>query len=52
MGSERCIRDSVYVGIGDVKSQEGQIWVALMYAGNMKLYNLTIFIDYNRMQID
>ena len=42
----------VYCVIGDGESQEGQIWEALMYAGNMKLDNLTIFIDYNRMQID
>ena len=41
-----------YCIIGDGESQEGQIWEALMYAGNMGLDNLTIFIDYNRMQID
>ena len=43
---------TIYAIIGDGESQEGQIWEALMYAGNMKLDNLTVFIDYNRMQID
>lgn len=42
----------VYAVIGDGESQEGQIWEAMMYAGNMKLDNLTIFLDNNKMQID
>lgn len=42
----------VYCFIGDGESQEGQIWEAMMYAGNMKLDNLTIFLDNNGMQID
>ena len=42
----------VYAIIGDGESQEGQIWEAMMYAGNMGLDNLTIFLDNNKMQID
>ena len=42
----------VYAIIGDGESQEGQVWEALMFAGNKKLNNLTVFLDNNRMQID
>lgn len=42
----------VYALIGDGESQEGQIWEAAMYAPHQKLDNLTVFMDYNRMQID
>lgn len=42
----------VFCVLGDGESQEGQVWEALMYAGNMKLGNLVIFIDNNGMQID
>ena len=42
----------VFCIMGDGESQEGQVWEALMYAGNMGLDNLVIFIDNNGMQID
>lgn len=42
----------VYCIIGDGESQEGQIWEAAMLAGARKLDNLTVFLDYNKMQID
>ena len=42
----------VFCILGDGESQEGQVWEALMYAGNMRLGNLIIFIDNNGMQID
>ncbi|MDE5756562.1 MAG: transketolase [Clostridia bacterium] len=42
----------VFCILGDGESQEGQVWEALMYAGNMRLNNLVIFIDNNGMQID
>ncbi|HOO31709.1 MAG TPA: transketolase [Thermotogota bacterium] len=46
-------RDSrVYCIIGDGESQEGQIWEAAMLAPAKKLDNLTVFQDYNKMQID
>ncbi|MDE7215875.1 MAG: transketolase [Clostridia bacterium] len=42
----------VFCILGDGESQEGQVWEALMYAGNTGLDNLVIFIDNNGMQID
>ncbi|MDE5990116.1 MAG: transketolase [Clostridia bacterium] len=42
----------VFCILGDGESQEGQVWEALMYAGNMRLDNLIIFVDNNGMQID
>jgi transketolase len=45
-------RFHVYCMIGDGESQEGQIWEAAMSAGNFKLDTLTVFLDYNRGQID
>jgi transketolase len=42
----------VYCIIGDGESQEGQIWEAAMLAPAKKLDNLTVFQDYNKMQID
>lgn len=44
--------NKVFCIIGDGESQEGQIYEALMYAGNKKLDNLIIFLDNNKMQID
>lgn len=41
----------IYAIIGDGESQEGQIWEAVMYAAQQKLANLTVLVDYNRMQI-
>jgi len=38
--------------IGDGESQEGQIWEAAMSAPKFGLDNLTVFLDYNRGQID
>ena len=42
----------VYCFLGDGESQEGQVWEALMYAGNQGLDNLTIFLDNNKIQLD
>lgn len=42
----------VYCMIGDGESQEGQIWEAAMSAVKFKLDNLTVFLDYNKGQID
>lgn len=42
----------VYAIIGDGESQEGQIWEAAMTAVHYKLDNLTVFLDYNQLQID
>ncbi|MDD4315703.1 MAG: transketolase [Clostridia bacterium] len=46
------IDNYIYAIIGDGESQEGQIYEALMYAGNKQLNNLIIFQDNNKMQID
>lgn len=42
----------VYALIGDGESQEGMIWEAAMLASHNKLDNLTVFLDYNGLQID
>lgn len=42
----------VYAMIGDGESQEGVIWEALMLSAHYKLDNLTVFLDYNGLQID
>ena len=42
----------IYCVIGDGESQEGQIWEAAMHAGHRKLDNLTVILDYNKLQID
>jgi transketolase len=40
----------VYVMVGDGESEQGQIWEAMMYAGNHGLDNLTLIIDRNGYQ--
>jgi transketolase len=42
----------VYSIIGDGESEEGQVWEAAMFAAHYKLDNLTVFLDYNGLQID
>ncbi len=42
----------VYVIASDGEHQEGNIWEAVMFAGKMKLNNLTLVIDRNNIQID
>jgi transketolase len=42
----------VYCMLGDGEVQEGQVWEAAMSAGNFGLDTLTVFLDYNRGQID
>jgi transketolase len=50
----RLSRDGarVYAVIGDGECQEGQVWEAAMLAAHMKLDNLTVFLDYNKLEID
>jgi transketolase len=38
--------------VGDGESEEGQVWEAAMFAAHYKLDNLTIFVDWNGLQID
>jgi transketolase len=40
----------VYVLQGDGETQEGQVWEAVMFAGNHDVDNLTLIIDRNRYQ--
>ena len=42
----------VYSILGDGELEEGQVWEAAMCAAHYKLDNLTIFIDFNGLQID
>ena len=42
----------VYSILGDGELEEGQVWEASMCAAHYNLDNLTIFIDFNGLQID
>ena len=42
----------MYAVLGDGELEEGQIWEAAMAATHYKLDNLTLFIDFNGLQID
>ncbi|MEA4909781.1 MAG: transketolase [Anaerolineaceae bacterium] len=42
----------VYVLLGDGEMQEGQVWEAIMAAGNWRLDHLTAIVDYNGLQND
>lgn len=42
----------VYSLLGDGELEEGQVWEAAMSAAHYKLDNLTIFVDFNGLQID
>lgn len=42
----------VFCIVGDGELQEGQNWEALMNAGNKKIDNLILLMDYNKVQLD
>lgn len=42
----------VYAILGDGELEEGQVWEAAMFAPHYQLDNLTIFVDFNGLQID
>lgn len=42
----------VYAVLGDGEMQEGEVWEAAMAASHYHLDNLTLILDYNRLQID
>lgn len=42
----------VYSILGDGECEEGQVWEAAMFAAHYKLDNLTVFLDFNGLQID
>lgn len=41
-----------YAILGDGEIEEGQVWEAVMFAGNKQLDNLCVVVDHNRLQID
>lgn len=41
-----------FVMVGDGEIQEGQNWEAAMFASYHKVNNLTVIVDYNRLQLD
>ncbi len=41
-----------YCVLSDGEHQEGQLWEAIMFAGNKRLNNLTAIVDRNNIQID
>ncbi len=43
---------ATYCIVGDGEMQEGQIWEAVMYAGAHGVDNLTIIVDYNKVQLE
>jgi len=43
---------NVYSVLGDGEIEEGQVWEAAMFAANKGLSNLTVFVDFNNLQID
>ena len=42
----------VYAVLGDGECEEGQVWEAAMFAAHYNLDNLTVFLDFNGLQID
>lgn len=40
----------VYVMCGDGELNEGSVWEAIMFAPHQQLNNLTLIIDYNKLQ--
>ncbi len=46
------VQSRVFALLGDGEMQEGQVWEAVMTAAHYKLQNLTMFVSYNRLQID
>ncbi len=40
----------VFVLLGDGECQEGSIWEAALFAAQQKLGNLTVIVDYNKLQ--
>ncbi len=42
----------VFSILGDGECEEGQVWEAAMFAAHYNLDNLTVFLDFNTLQID
>lgn len=46
------IKARTFALVGDGESQEGEIWEAAENAAQFGLDNLTVFVDYNKLQLD
>lgn len=44
--------ERVYALVGDGELQEGQVWEMAMFAAHHQLHNLTVIVDYNKLQSD
>ncbi len=52
MGSKiKNLNFRVFVLLGDGEMQEGQVWEAIIYAGNKKIDNLIAVVDNNQLQL-
>jgi transketolase len=51
-GSAQARKFQVYCLMSDAEHQSGNTWEAAMFAGNLKLANLTAILDRNNIQID
>ncbi len=49
--SKKGDNEQVFCSIGDGEMQEGQVHEAALFAAKEKLNNLTVFVDYNRVQL-
>ncbi|QCR35478.1 transketolase [Nissabacter sp. SGAir0207] len=45
-------RNRVFCIVGDGELNEGQCWEAIQFIAHHALHNLTLFIDYNKQQLD
>lgn len=41
-----------YLIVGDGECDEGQVWEGMLFAHQQKLDHLTVFVDYNKKQLD
>lgn len=46
------LKSRVYVMVGDGELQEGQNWEAIAGANHLKLNNLFVIVDHNKLQLD
>jgi transketolase len=44
------LKNNIYVMCGDGELNEGSVWEAIMFAPQMKLNNLIMIVDYNKLQ--
>jgi transketolase len=49
---KKGLKNTVYVMLGDGELEEGQIWEAFLLQEHLKLDNLIIIIDNNKLQLD